>query len=168
MVKYLSWICDVLMNSGEGEAMQGGGHPGDGTYHWKYFTKLISGKICVKIEQMPHFMWHIRFTKYFYIYNHTCFSLQLCKKQIFLRTKFSLNFHLQWKCVLVYIWCTLVYTHCYFHKWNLHCSYLPNGSYFYFSAKHQVLEWDRIKRMKIQSRINFSKSCFLTFIKSAL
>lgn len=44
------------MNSGEGKAMSGGDQQGHGVYHWKYFIKLISGEICVKIEQMPHFM----------------------------------------------------------------------------------------------------------------
>lgn len=44
------------MSNGESEAMQGGGGQGDGTYHWKYFTKLIPRVVCMKIEQIPHFI----------------------------------------------------------------------------------------------------------------
>lgn len=55
MVSFFPWIHDILLHSGEHEAMQGGGRRGHGTY-WKYFMKLIPGEICLKIEKMPHFI----------------------------------------------------------------------------------------------------------------
>lgn len=49
-MEVLTWIRDILMNNEEGRTKPGGDQ------HRKYFTKLISGETCVKIEQMPHFI----------------------------------------------------------------------------------------------------------------